>query len=91
MGIDINKFGQEYDLKFETFQAGDRRIRLAIANKEPVFEDSREYILITGTPLLCPLNSGEWALVTSQSTARFEAGGGADAVDRAKRILVDKP
>jgi hypothetical protein len=89
MGIDINSFGRKYDLAFETFQAGVRRIRLAIANGEPVFEDSREYISITGTPLLCPLGSGEWALLTSKSTSRFNADGGADAVDRAKRILVD--
>ena len=42
MGIDINAFGKEYDLAFETFQAGDRRIRLAIANGKPPFEDSRQ-------------------------------------------------
>jgi hypothetical protein len=89
MGIDINSFGREYGLAFETFQAGARRIRLAVSNGEPAFEDSREYASITGNPLLCPLDSGEWALVTSKSTARFKADGGADAVDRAKHILVD--
>jgi hypothetical protein len=89
MGIDINSFGREYSLAFETFQAGDRRIRLAVANGEPEFGDSREYISITGNPLLCPLDSGEWALVTSNGTARFNADGGADAVNRAKRILVN--
>ena len=68
---------------------GDRRIRLAVANGEPAFEDSREYTSITGNPLLCPLDSGEWALVASESTTQFKADGGADAVDRAKRILVD--
>jgi hypothetical protein len=67
MGIDINSFGEKYDLAFETFQVGDRRIRLAVANGEPAFEDSREYNLITGNPLLCLLDSGEWALVTSKT------------------------
>jgi hypothetical protein len=89
MGIDINSFGKEYDLAFETFQAGDRRIRLTVANGEPAFKDSQEYIAITGSPLLCPLDSGEWALVTSNRTARFTANGGADAVYQAKRILID--
>lgn len=89
MGIDINSFGEKYDLAFETFQAGDRRIRLAVANGEPAFEDSREYNLITGNPLLHLLDSGEWALVTSKTTTRFKADGGVDAVDRARRILVD--
>ena len=89
MGMDINSFGREYDLAFETFQAGDRRIRLAVASGEPAFEDSREYAFITGNPLLCPLDSDEWALVTSKNTTRFKADGGADAADQAKRILVD--
>lgn len=89
MGIDINSFGREYNLQFATFQAGDHRIRLAVANREPAFEDSREYTFITGSPLLCPLDSGEWALVTSKSTTRFKADGGPDAVDAARRILVD--
>jgi hypothetical protein len=52
MGIDINSFGREYGLAFEMFQAGDRRIRLAVANGEPAFEDSQEYTRITGNPLL---------------------------------------
>jgi hypothetical protein len=89
MGVDINSFGRKYGLAFETFQAGDDRIRLAVANGEPAFEDSREYTLITGNPLLCPLDNGEWALVTSKSTTRFKADGGADAANRAKRILAD--
>jgi hypothetical protein len=89
MGIDISSFGREYNLAFETFQAGDRRIRLAVANGEPAFEDSREYTFITGNPLLCPLDSGEWALVTSKNTTRFKADSGADAAERAKHILVD--
>lgn len=59
------------------------------ANGEPAFEDSREYNSITGNPLLCLLDNGEWALVTSESTDRFKADCGTDAVDRAKRILVD--
>jgi hypothetical protein len=87
MGIDINSFSNEYDLVFETVQVGDRRIRLAVANGEPAFADSREYTLITGNPLLCPLDSGEWALVASTITARFKADGGADAIDQAKRVL----
>lgn len=90
MAIDINGFGGKYNLAFETFQAGDRRIRLAVANGEPAFEDSREYTLITGNPLLFSLDSDEWALITSKSTTRFKADDGADAVDRAKRILVDE-
>ena len=89
MGIDINSFSRECDLAFEMFQAGDRRIGLAVANGEPAFQDSREYTFITGNPLLCPLDSGEWALVTSKNTTRFKAHGGTDAVDRAERILVD--
>lgn len=89
MGIDINGFGREYDLAFETFPAGDRRIRLAVASGEPAFEDSLEYTLITGNPLLCPLDSGWWALVTSKNTNRFKAEGAVGAVDQAKRILVD--
>ena len=88
MAIDINSFGREYDLAFETFEAGDRRIRLTVANGEPAYKDSEEYTLITGSPLLCPLDSGEWALVTSKGVTRFEADGGADAVNQAKRILV---
>jgi hypothetical protein len=87
--MDINSFGGKYDLTFEMVQAGDRHIRLAIASGEPAFEDSREYTSITGNPLLCPLDNGEWALVKSKSTTRFQADGGADAVDRAKRILAD--
>ena len=87
MAIDINSFGEKYALAFETIQAGDGRIRLAIANGEPPFEDSREYNMISGHPLLCPLDSGEWALVTSKGAARFAAGSGADAVNRAKEIL----
>jgi len=89
MGIDINRFGSKFGLGFETFQVGDRRIRLAVANGKPEFEDSQEYNAITGNPLLCPLDSGEWALVTSKGAARFRADSGANAVDQAKRILVD--
>jgi len=89
MEIDINSFSRKYGLVSETFQARDRRIRLTVANGEPAFEDSREYVVITGSPLLYPLESGKWALVTSKSTTRFNADGGAGAVDRAKRILVD--
>jgi hypothetical protein len=88
MAIDINGFGEKYALTFETIQGGDGRIRLAIANGEPLFEDSQEYNLITGNPLLCPLDSGEWALVTSKGTNRFPANGGADAAAQAKGILV---
>jgi hypothetical protein len=88
MGIDINSFSQKYDLKFETFQAGEHRVRLAVANEEPAFDDAREYNLITGNALLCPLDSDEWALVTSKGTTRFEAADGANAVDQAKHILV---
>jgi hypothetical protein len=89
MGIDINRFVREYGLTYETFQAGDRLIRLAVANREPAFADSRQYNTLTGNPLLCPLDGGEWALVTSNRTAQLKADGAADAVDRAKHILVD--
>ncbi len=89
MGIDINSFGTKYDLAFETFETGGGHVRLAVANGEPTFEDSREYNLITGNPLLCLLDTGEWALVTSRSIARFKADDSADAVDKAKRLLVD--
>jgi hypothetical protein len=89
MGIDINGFAKEYDLAFETFQAGDRRIRLAVANREPAFKDSQEFNLTTGSPLLCPLDSDKWELITSKSTTQFKAHGSTDAADQAKRILVD--
>jgi len=88
MAIDVNSFGTNYGLEFETFQVGVRRIRLAVANGEPEFDHSREYNSITGNPLLCPLDSGEWALVTSEGVIRFKADSGADAVDHAKRSLV---
>lgn len=89
MGIDINSFSRKYELAYETFETRDGRIRLAIANGQPASKDSQEYNSITGNPLLCLLNSSEWALVTSKGTTLFEADGGADAVDHAKRILVD--
>jgi hypothetical protein len=88
MAIDINSFGEKYNLEFETVQVGDHRVRLAVANSEPAFEDSREYTLITGNRLLCPLDGGEWALVTSATTTRFEAEDSAAAADHAKRIIV---
>lgn len=66
MAIDINEFVGKYGLEYETIQVGTRRIRLAFANRKPPFKDSEEYNLITGNPLLCPLDNGEWALVTSK-------------------------
>lgn len=42
MEIDINSFGEKYNLEFETVQVGDRRVRLAVANGEPPFEDSQD-------------------------------------------------
>jgi hypothetical protein len=90
MAIDINSFGREYGLEWEMVQAVDHSTRLAVANGEPAFEDSQEYNLITGNPLLCQLDSGEWALVRSTGTTRFNANGRADAVARAKDIIVDK-
>ncbi len=87
MTIDINSFGEKYNLEFETVQVGDRRVRLAIADSEPAFEDSREYTLITGNRLLCPLDGGEWALVTSTNTTRFKAENPGAAADHAKRII----
>jgi hypothetical protein len=89
MAIDINDFVRKYGLEYEIFQAGNRRIRLALANAEPPFEDSKEYNSITGNPLLCPLDSGEWALVTSRSTTRFSSNSGVDAVAHAKGILIE--
>lgn len=89
MTIDINAFNTKYALVFETFEAGDGRIRLAVANGKPAFEDSREYNLITGNPLLCPLDAGEWALITSGRAARFKVDDGADVVEQAKRLLAD--
>jgi hypothetical protein len=89
VGIDINSFGRKYDLAFETFPAGDRRIRLAVANGQPAFEDSRDYSRSTGNPLLCPLDSGVWALVASNGRTWLKADDAADAVDQAKRLLVE--
>lgn len=88
MPIDINSFGEKYNLEFETVQVGDRSVRLAVASSEPAFEDSREYTLVTGSRLLCPLDSGEWVLVASTTTTRFEAEDPAAAVDNAKGIIV---
>lgn len=88
MAIDINSFGERYNLEFETVQVGDHHVRLAVANSEPTFEDSREYVFITGNRLLCPLDGGEWALVTSTTTTRFEADNSAAAAGHAKRIIV---
>jgi hypothetical protein len=88
MEIDINSFGEKYNLEFETVPVGDRRVRLAVANSEPSFEDSQAYTRITGNRLLCPLNSGQWALVASSTTNRFEAEGAAAAITHAKRIIV---
>jgi hypothetical protein len=88
MEIDINSFGEKYNLEFETVQVGDRRVRLTVANGEPPFEDSQDYTRITGSRLLCPLDSGEWALVASSTANRFEAEGAAAAIVHAKRIIV---
>jgi hypothetical protein len=88
MEIDINSFGEKYNLEFETVPAGARRVRLAVANSEPSFEDSQAYARITGNRLLCPLNSDEWALVASSTTNRFEAESVAAAIVHAKRIIV---
>lgn len=88
MEIDINSFGKKYNLEFETVPVGDRHVRLAVASGEPPFEDSQDYTRITGNRLLCPLDSGEWALVTSTTTNRFKAEGAAAAIVHAKRIIV---
>lgn len=89
MSIDINAFGRIYGLAFETFQVRDRSVRLAIANAEPPYEDLKEYISITGNVLLCPMDNGQWALVTSNGPTQFTAKSSADAVAKAKKLFVD--
>ena len=87
MEIDINSFCEKYNLEFETVSVSDRRVRLAVANSEPSFEHSQAYTRITGNRLLCPLNSGGWALVASGTMDRFIAEGVAAAIVHAKRII----